>query len=194
MKLYATPLSHFARKVRVLLELYAIPYDMINAGNMAEIDMQEQGQNPLMQVPVLIDGDTWLIHSDHIAEYIVRQIDAEDQYKVLITESFHLNTRAIMNGIMDNEVKLVLGERTGIPIEQYVFFDKAKQSIHNALAWLEHNADRFSTENLTYQEIHLICLWQHLAHYNLVSLDYPHLAQIVSSHAGLPQLKKTAPV
>ncbi|ATH09113.1 hypothetical protein BIY24_14520 [Halobacteriovorax marinus] len=38
MKLYATPRSHFSRKVRILLELYSIPYEFIDVGNVADSD------------------------------------------------------------------------------------------------------------------------------------------------------------
>ncbi|WP_395373869.1 glutathione S-transferase family protein [Marinicella sp. W31] len=193
MKLYATPLSHFARKVRVLMDLYAIPYEMIHVGNVAEINMDKLGDNPLMQVPVLLDGQTWLIDSDHIAEYIVKKFDPDDRYNVLISEPFDLNARAIMNGIMDNEVKIVLAQRTELPTEKYAYFDKARQSINNALLWLEQNSHQFSPATPGYREIHLVCLWQHLEYYNMVPLNYPHLGKLVQQIAELPQLIESAP-
>ena len=33
LKLYTTPLSHFARKARLLLDLYQIPYEAVDAGS-----------------------------------------------------------------------------------------------------------------------------------------------------------------
>ena len=193
MKLYATPLSHFARKVRVLLDLYTVPYEMIHVGNVAEINMDALGDNPLMQVPVLVDDQTWLIDSDHIAEYIVKKFDPDDRYKVFITDPFDLNARAIMNGIMDNEVKIVLAQRTELPTEKYVYFDKARQSIDNALQWLEQNSKQFSPQNPGYREIHLVCLWQHLSYYEMVPLNYPQLQNLVAQLAESPPLIKTAP-
>jgi len=193
VKLYATPLSHFSRKVRVLLELYGIPYSMIDVGNVAEVDMQKLGRNPLMQVPVLEDGDTWLIDSDHIAGYIVKKHDPVDQYHVFITDTFDMNARATMNGIMNNEVKIILAQRTEIPTEDYAYFSKARQSIINALHWLEQNWRRFNIQSPTYREFHLVCLWQHLQHYKLVPLQYAKLENIVSQVAELPAMKKTAP-
>lgn len=46
MKLYGTPLSHFARKVRILLDLYQVPYDFVDVGNVAEGDQTTFAGNP----------------------------------------------------------------------------------------------------------------------------------------------------
>ena len=73
MKLYATPLSHFSRKVRVLMDLYSLPYDLIDIGNVASSDVRDFGNNPMMKVPTLVDDDCWIIESDHIAQYLVEK-------------------------------------------------------------------------------------------------------------------------
>lgn len=125
MKLYFTPRSHFARKVRILLELYAIDYEQVDIGNVADSDKKNFNDNPLMKVPVLLDGEQSIIDSDNIAQYIVKKYDKSDRYEVFTESIFDLNARAILNGIMSEEVKVILAERTYVPIEQYPFFDKA---------------------------------------------------------------------
>lgn len=194
MKLFATPLSHFARKSRILLDLYEVPYEFIDIGTVTQIEMSTYAKNPIMKVPILMDGKDWIIESDHISQYIVRKFDSSDRYQVQIKSLFDLNARAVMNGIMDSEVKIILARRTHVPVEQYVFFDKAFVAIKNGLSWLEESANNFTPHNPTYREFHLVCLWEHIEYYDLVPLEYKKLHKIVTEVSALPSIKKTAPL
>jgi glutathione S-transferase len=193
MKLYATPLSHFSRKVRTLLDLYSISYEFIDCGNVAQSNTHNFGKNPMMKVPVLVDGDHWIIESDHIALYLVKKYDETDKFQVQTTNSFDLNARAVMNGIMSEEVKLILAERTAVPTKEYSFFSKAYQAIESGLSWLETNSSHFDPQSPKYREIHLISMWDHLDYYEIVPLEYKNLRKIVSQVSDLPLLKKSHP-
>lgn len=193
MKLYATPLSHFSRKVRILLDLYKIPYEFTDIGNVASSDTVAFASNPLMKVPVLLDGEAWLIESDHIASYLVNKTDSEDRYSVLTKDISQLNMRALMNGIMTEEVKILLARRTGVPTDQYPFFDKALKSIKDGFSWLEQNHSRFNSANPKYLDFHLVCLWDHIAYYDLVPLNYSRLSEHVSRVSENPIVMQTAP-
>ncbi len=103
----------FYPKVRILLDQYEVPYDLVDVGNVAAKDLDKFAGNPLQKIPVLIDGSTWLVDSDHIASYLVRKLDPGDRFGVDVTDVTRLNVRAILNGLMLDEVKLILGARTG---------------------------------------------------------------------------------
>ena len=193
MELIATASSHFSRKIRLLLDLYAIDYSVVDIGNVAERDAAKFRDNPLMQVPVLIDGEQWLMDSDNICGYIVDKFDADDKYQFHISSVFDLNARAIMNGIMAEEVKVILGKRTGVPIEEYTFFQKAYDVINNGMAWLEANADKFSATAPTYRELHLLCAWDHFDYYETVELNYPKLGAIVDELSKQPLISQSKP-
>lgn len=193
MKLYATPKSHFSRKIRLLLDHWQQPYQLVDVGNVADIDPAQFDQNPAMQVPVLEDGDVWLLESDHIAAYLTRKIDPADRFRVLTTDPNHLNARALLNNIMANEVKLILAQRTGLDPQPHRFFQKAEKAIHHSLAWLENHADLFQTEHPTYADFHLVCMWDHLAHYNTVDLSYPRLDAICTRLAESPLVRASHP-
>ncbi|WP_306253529.1 glutathione S-transferase family protein [Parvularcula sp. IMCC14364] len=180
MKLTATPNSHFSRKVRLLMDHLGIEYDLEDVGNVAEEDAAGFAGNPLMSVPVLNDQGRSIIDSDHIAQYIVRTYDPSDQYHVLTQETVYLNARAVMNGIMANDVKLLLSARTGLHPADYDYFKKAKSSIVLSLAWLESHSGLFGLENNTYADFHLVSMWDHLDFYNVVAMEYPSLAGVVS--------------
>jgi glutathione S-transferase len=195
MKLYATPLSHYSRKVRLVLDHCQIPYESIDVGNVAEGTKEKLGGNPLARIPVLVDGKTWMIESDHIAAYLTEKFDPADSLAVLTKDIFDLNARAVLNGIMAEEVKVILAKRTGVPIEQYPFFEKAFEAIRQGLEWVEENAEKFQSSGPKYRDLHLVCLWEHIEYYDLIPLTaYPKAHRIVREIARLPWVQKSAPL
>ena len=179
MQLYYTPKSHFARKVRLLLDALEIDVELIDVGNVAELSMDSFGPNPLMKVPTLVDDGQVVFDSDNIAQYIVRKYDAEDKFYVLTTDINQLNARAVMNGIMAAEVELILAQRTGLEIYEHQRFIKIKASMVNSLNWLEQHAELFS-EQANYLNFHLLAMWNHLEIYKLVPLNYSKLNNYVA--------------
>jgi glutathione S-transferase len=179
MKLYLTKLSHFSRKVRILLDLYSATYETIDIGNVAEAEKSLFASNPLMSVPVLEDSGLWMIESDHIAAYLVQKFDSADKYQILTNDVSTLNARAVLNGIMASEVKYILAKRTHVPVEQYAYFSKSLKVIEQGLDWLENNIKVFKSENLNYLQIHLVCVWDHLRYYDLLDTTrYPLVREI----------------
>lgn len=198
MKLIATPLSHFARKSRILLDLYAVPYTFVDIGNVAMTKVPlDAGNNPLMKVPVLEhENGIWLIESDHISSYIVSQIDPIiDKYEVNSKTISDLNIRAVLNGIMNEEVKVIVAGRHNVPVQNYSYFKKCVDVVQNGLKWIEHNSNSFTPRMPKYREFHLICMWEHLDYYDFVNLkNYPKVKQLVQQiNDSEPILMKTAP-
>jgi glutathione S-transferase len=193
MKLYATPLSHFSRKIRILLDLYGARYDVIDVGNVAEGAPEKFGNNPLCRVPVLVDEEEWIIDSDRIAEIVARKFDPEDQYKVQARSIADANIREVLNGIMAEEVTVIIARRTGVPTDQYRFFQDALETIDQGLAWLEKNADQFDSMDPGFKEFHLVCAWEHLAYYDLLPLHFERLKKVVERVAANPVVRQSSP-
>ena len=193
MKLLATPKSHFSRKVRLLLDHLGLEYELVDVGNVAANALDQFGGNPVMGVPVLEDDSAWLIESDHIAAYLVRAYDPQDRYQVLTHQVDHLNARAVMNGIMNNEVKLILSARTGLDPKPHEYFRKAESSIYGCLAWLEERSHLFDSDELTYSHFHFISLWDHLDLYGLFELNYPNLRNAATRISGNERVEMSTP-
>jgi glutathione S-transferase len=193
MKLYGTPLSHFTRKLRILLAELEVPFDFERVPGVLETSPTAYGNNPLMRVPTLVHGDHTLIESDHIARYLVGLYDPGDRFGVRSEDVRDLNRLAVANGIMDNEVVLILAKRGGLEdIEAVSYFRKLTASMHSGLAWLEANVD--DDPDLDYADIAAICMFQHATHYKLVSLDaYTRLAARVGRFAARPSIAASAP-
>jgi glutathione S-transferase len=191
--LHATPLSHFSRKIRILLAELGIPFEWVRPPGLMDATTATYGDNPLLRIPTLVDGDHTLIESDHIARYLVAKYDPSDWFGVTSVEVDALNRLAVANGVMANEVTILLAKRGGLDITGAVYFAKLLAACEQSLAWLD---GRIATDTpFDYRDIALICMWQHVEHYQLVpALDrFPRIAARVASLADRPSVATTSP-
>lgn len=193
MQLVATPASHFARKVRLLLDHYGLEYEFINAGNVAEFSEDKYAGSPIMQVPVLLDGDLTLYDSDHIAAYLVRKHDPQDRYGVLTTDVRALNARAVLNGMMIAEARLVLGARTGLKTDNHPYFDKSRAVFTKGFEWLDANLDLFNPGNPGYLDFHLISSFDHMECSDLARPRQPGLIALRDALRANATIAASAP-
>ena len=191
-QLFGTPLSHFTRKIRILLAELGVDFQFVRTANVITADPQGFAGNPLMRVPTFVHGEDKLVESDHIARYIVARWDPADRFSVRSDKVSELNRLAVINGVMANEVTLILAQRGGVTdLDSITYFRKLASAIDGGLAWLDREA---WDGTLRYVDIALICLWQHLAHYKLTALDaYGRLAARVEAFAARPSVAATTP-
>lgn len=193
MKLLYTPKSHFARKVRILIDALSLDVELLDAGNVADNSPDIFACNPLMKVPTLIDGKQVVFESDLIAHYIVNQSDPKDQFKVLTQDWPTLNARAVMNGVMSAEVELIMAERSGINTEKYTRFDKLRNVVVLGLEWLEQHAKVFKGQP-SYCGFHLVSLWDHLLLYKMFDLTYPTLKKTIYDLSAIDFINHSSPL
>ena len=198
INLIATPLSHFGRKVRILLDLYQLPYQFTDLVSIASLKTPSAiGNNPLMKVPILQIEDDWLIESDHIASYLVTQFDPVDKFAVHTKAVFDLNARAIMNGVMNEEVKIIMAGRHNVPTKNFTYFTRAEDAVTHGLTWLNAHHHQFDSKTPKYREFHLVCCWEHLVYYDFIpgiSSKFPHLYELVSQvSVSTPVIQQSAP-
>lgn len=192
MELFYTPRSHFSRKVRLLLDGWGVSIALRDVGNVADAEPGPFGPNPLMKVPTLVDGSTVVFDSDHIAAYLTRKLDPADRYDVLTDDTSLLNLRAVANGIMAAEVELLLARRTGIATDGLVRFEKIRTSILAGMEWLERHASLYPVVP-SYAGFHLVAVWDHLALYRVVELEYPRLRELVARLSESELVARSAP-
>lgn len=193
-RLVGTPLSHFTRKIRILLAELGVDYVFDRARSVLATDPAAYGNNPLRRVPALVVGDDLVIESDHIARYVVGAFDPGDRFGVRSERISDLNRLAVISGVMDNEVVLILARRGGLAdLDSLSYLRKLASGIDEGLAWLER--DTPDRDALDYRDIALVCLWQHLIHYELATgiERYPRIAARVARFAMRPSIATTAP-
>jgi glutathione S-transferase len=83
--LYGSPISTFARKVAIGLELKGLPYDLVDA---LTPDRREELRrlNPRLEVPVLTDGDVVVVNSSDILQYLDWRYPERPLYPAAIEE------------------------------------------------------------------------------------------------------------
>lgn len=193
MQLFYSPMSHFARKVRILAAHLNVPLDLVDAGSPTSAEAEHFGNNPLMKVPTLSCPEGLIFESDTISRYLVHRFDPGDRFAVLTEDIQRQNARAVMNGVMTAEVELLLAARSGVDVANAPRYHKLRQVIAAGLLWLEQNADLFAPEEPDYNQFHLLALWEHLldfqtsaAFQNMPELELPHLARHTDRIGQLP--------
>ncbi|MDB4955739.1 MAG: glutathione S-transferase family protein [Myxococcales bacterium] len=194
-KLVGTPLSHFTRKIRILLAELGIDFEFVRATSVLATSATGYGENPLLRVPTLVHGGDTVIESDHIARYLVGKYDPSDRFGVRSERVEDLNRLAVVNGIMDNEVTLILAKRGGLTdLAGSAYFAKLAIAIEAGLAWLDDHTDP-EAPGFSYGDIALVCMWQHAAHYKIAEqLDRRRrISGRVARFAARPSVASTAP-
>lgn len=194
LQLHGTPLSHFTRRIRILLCELGVPFEFVRSPSVLAASSASYAHNPLLRVPSLVHGSVSLIDSDHIARYLASLFDPQDRLSVLSTAPADLNALAVMTGVMDDEVTLILAKRGGMTDAELAasrYFTKRASAINNGLQWIEQQLDSRAmkdppaqTDPLRWSDITLVCMWQHLSHASLpliAPLDrYPRIAARVA--------------
>jgi glutathione S-transferase len=194
-ELYGTPLSHFTRKIRVLLAELGVDFDFVRTPGVLAVSAGQYGDNPLLRVPTLVHAGDTVFESDHIARYVARTFDPEDRLGVLRERVLDANRLAVVNGIMDNEVVLILAKRGGLTdLDSVAYFRKLATAIDSSLAWLDAHTEPDDPE-FAYGDIATICMWQHLTHYKTVRTlePYGRVAARVARFADRPSVASTTP-
>lgn len=195
LRLVGTPLSHFTRKIRILLAEFGVPFEFDRSPGVLAKAGAAYGDNPLQRVPTLFHGAVTLIESDHIARYLVSQFDPADRFGVRSERVDDLNQLAVLNGVMSNEVVLILAQRAGLArVEDVAYFRKLGAAIDAGLAWLDARTE-LERDSFDYRDIASICLWQHLTHYRMAADPerYPRLAARVARFSQRASIANTAP-
>ncbi|MBE0620760.1 MAG: glutathione S-transferase N-terminal domain-containing protein [Burkholderiales bacterium] len=200
MKLYASPASSFARKIRVMLIEKNVSHEveMVNLWEPNEL----QKVNPIGKVPALkLDDGRVLISSPLIADYVDSKYpnprfipaDADGRTEVRRWE-------ALADGTMD---------AVGTSLYEMRFHDEAKRS----QAWLDRQRSKIDAglaalermlgnrpwcvgDAMSLADIAIAChlgfVTLRVPHYFLQA-QYPNLARLWKSMEARESLKKTAP-
>jgi glutathione S-transferase len=195
LQLLGTPLSHFTRKIRILLAELGVPFTFVRAPGVLASAPDTYGGNPLMRVPTLVDGEVTVFDSEHIARYVVRRHGADDRLGVLSERVDDLNRLALINGVMANEVVLILARRGGLEdVDGVAYFRKLGAAIDLALAGIDRDVE-VEAAGFDYRDVALVCMWQHLNHYQLRPelARHARIASRVARLADRPSVASTAP-
>jgi len=196
--LYLTPLSHFSRKVRIVLRELGLACEESYVPDLLSANPEDFGGNPILRVPVLRDGEHWVIESDQIVRHLLEAYDAgSDRLSFFSMSSSQRNALSILSAIMGAEVELILSKRSGLADRSgELYFRRYREVIGHGLSWLERHASTVWPEaEFSYLDVALICMWDHLRHNRLRddTRSWPWIDARTERHASRPSVAATAP-
>ena len=195
--LFLTPLSHFSRKVRVVVEELGLACELRYVPNLLSSDAADFGGNPILRVPVLLDGDVRVVESDAICRHLVETRDTEgDRLGFFDRDVERRNALAFLAAVMGAEVEILLAGRAGLDSGPAApFFGRYHRVIRDSLAWIESEGERLWPEGFSWLDVVLISAWDHLRHSKLVPPGeaYPWIEARTARFADRPSIRSTAP-
>ncbi|HEX4826251.1 MAG TPA: glutathione S-transferase family protein [Candidatus Polarisedimenticolaceae bacterium] len=194
--LFLTPLSHFSRKVRIVLREIGLAHAETFVPDLLSADPADFGGNPILRVPVLRDGTTWVIESDQIARHVLETYDrGADRFAFFSMDVAQRNALSIVSAVMGAEVELLLSKRSGLETGTR-YFQRYREVVARGLAWLEGNAGAIWPDvRFSYLDIALICMWDHLGHYRFreEARAFPWIEARTKRHASRESVAATSP-
>lgn len=176
--------------VRILCHELSLEFDFVDVGNVATV--QTFGGNPLMQVPVLVDGERTVWDSPNICRYLVER-EGSDPLGIESLDWADRNMIAVIHGVMSAEVRLILGERTGMDLSGGMF-EKARETLRRGLAWIDERIE--GQVELGYASVCAVSMWDHLLLFgNAERSEAPRLdrfAQRLGERSSIAQTRPPA--
>jgi glutathione S-transferase len=203
MKLFGAYPSHFTRKVRVVLQELGLDYQFSALSALLETSPEHFAQNPLLQLPILIDGEQQIIESDLICAYLLdkhgRNSPGLRFFPTLGDKYHHQKRLAVMNGGMSAGARIMRAKRSNIPnFMESPFFKQDASAIQNSLKWLENDLEkrtRYQEGEFNLLDITLVCFADWAIFREIISslAAFPAIANFVEANKARPSLANTHP-
>jgi glutathione S-transferase len=182
MRLFGRSSSHFTRIARMFAAECELEVEFVPIRDLMSADAADYGGNPALKMPTLEDGDETWFGSLPICRELVRNsglnLDVAWPEDLLVARA--ANAQELVLTAMATEVGLVMGKATGVPADN-AHQAKLRATLLGAMQWLEDNAAAAIAtlppeRDLSYLEVSLFCLVEHLPFREVLALDaYPAL-------------------
>ncbi|MCY0872649.1 MAG: glutathione S-transferase N-terminal domain-containing protein [Acidithiobacillus caldus] len=138
MRLYATPTSPYARKVRIVLAEKHLPYDL-EWVDLRSADHPAKTVNPLGKIPVLVLNDGTPVYDSSV---IVQYLDLAHPEPPLIPTDLPgrlraLRGEALADGIMDSTITWVMEQRHSSECQDGALLARMRTKVITALSMLQ---------------------------------------------------------
>lgn len=201
MKLFITPTSPYARKVRVVLAEKHIECELVVVESLASPDSPVIPHNPLGKVPTLVlDDGTSLYDSGVITDYldhktpVSRLIPQDNSHRAMVRR-----WEALADGVCDAAVTVVMEKRRAPEKQDPVVIERQMLKVERGLRVMSEDmgqdkwtaGDRFTLADiaagcvLAYIDLRMPELgWREL---------YPNLGQLYEQLLARPSFRDSAP-
>ena len=182
MQLYGRSSSHFTRIARIFAAECEIEVEFLPIRDLMSTDPADYGDNPALKMPTLDTGDDTWFGSLGICRELARlgELNLDVVWPDDLGTAMASNAQEMVLTAMSTEVALVMAKSTGVPADN-AHQAKLRASLLGNLRWLEDNiadaiAELPAERDLSYLEVSLFCLVEHLPFREVMALDdYPNL-------------------
>ena len=198
MHLYGRSSSHFTRIPRIFAAELEIELEFQLIRDLLSTQPDDYGGHPALKMPTLVtDAGIWfgsLPICRELAQCSDLSLDIawpEDLHRPVAS-----NAQELVLTAMSTEVGLVMAKATGVAADN-AHQTKLRASLLGAMQWLEINAARAIAtlapeRDLSFLEVSLFCLVEHLEFREVLSLDaYPELRAFGQRFAGRSSARTT---
>lgn len=189
LRLFGRPGSHFTRVARIFADECGVDVEFVVVADLGSVDPADYGGNPCLKVPTLqtttASGATTSLWG---TEHICRALHGRAARPPRVAWPVADNAHELLRHAMDAEVNVILGQHP----------HKARASLERALAWLDAHVDDVvaalpSPRELSFFEVALFCLLEHLPFRRTASLDgHLRLQAFVDARRDRPSARRTA--
>ncbi len=198
MQLHGRSSSHFTRIARIFAAEAEVVVEFIAIRDLMSEDPVDYGGHPALKLPTLhTDAGIWfgslpicreLVACSDLSLHVVWPEDLDRPVAA--------NAQELVLTAMSSEVGLIMGKASGVAADN-THQVKLRASLLGAMEWLELNAGRAIAtlapdRDLSFLEVSLFCLVEHLEFREVLALDgYPELRAIAQRFGGRSSARRT---
>ena len=191
--------SHFTRVARIVAHELGVPIELSHVPDLTSLEPSGYAGHPGLKIPALVRGDEVLFGAENVCRRL-SELAYGRAPKILwpegVTSTIGRNAQELVLHAMSAEVTLVLAPGLGKVATHNPFVVKVTRGLSASLAWLDQHLDAvlgaLPPGELSFLEVSLFCLVEHVAFRRTVPLDgFPQLAAFVSRFGERESAKAT---
>jgi len=194
LKVLGSLTSPFVRTVRTTCEELGLEYELVQTSFFAKMNAQDeatiQKHNPVMRVPVLVDGDQGILDSRIICRYLIEKSGNNNTFQSSFEEKIREeNAVSMIHGAIDAGVlRFILAlENADLNSGYLARSYKRMESCLEAL-----NAEKQLGQNFGLAEMMLVCALEWFKKRSVIDWSgYDHLLSVYNRHKDRPSLVVT---
>ena len=198
MQLHGRSSSHFTRIVRIFAAEAEVAIEFIPIRDLMSEDPVDYGGHPALKLPTLhTDAGIWFGSLPICRELVAcSELSLEILWPEDLTRPVAANAQELVLTAMSCEIGLIMGKASGVAADN-THQIKMRASLLGAMEWLELNAGRAIAtlapeRDLSFLEVSLFCLIEHLEFREVLSMDgYPELRAFAQRFGGRSSAKAT---
>lgn len=175
--------SHYTRVTIMFAYELDVPFEFAPIYDLTQLEPDVYADNPALKLPILRVDEAVLFGTRNICRALAERaaprciVWPESQNDVLSR-----NAHELLDHCMSAQVQLIIGHMVSKLPTDNVYFAKARAGYEGALRWLDEHVETvlraFPERDLSYFEIALFCLIEHLKFRNTV----PHTQYVALTH------------